>query len=131
MCAACGIADHISISSFSTGASASAAVAAAPSAPSAGAKPPGAKFAALRHPDCRFYLFGTMLSMMADNVEHVITYWMLFQRFHSPALAGFAVISHWAPSLFLSVYFGGLADRKDCRKVIQTAQVMYMAVSAA
>src|ERR1700750_2604243 len=90
-----------------------------------------AKFAALKHPDCRFYLFGTMLSMMADNVEHVITYWMLFQKFHSPALAGFAVISHWAPSLFLSVYFGGLADRKDCRKVIQTAQVMYMAVSAA
>ena len=89
------------------------------------------KFAALRHPDCRFYLFGTMLSMMADNVEHVITYWVLFQKFHSPALAGFAVISHWVPSLVLSVYFGGLADRKDCRKVIQAAQVMYMGVSAA
>src|SRR4051794_14498437 len=134
MCAACGIADHISSASFSAGAAASAAVAAAPSAPSvgpgSGAKPAGAKFAALRHPDCRFYLFGTMLSMMADNVEHVITYWMLFQKFHSPALAGFAVISHWAPSLFLSVYFGGLADRKDCRKVIQAAQIMYMAVSA-
>jgi MFS family permease len=92
--------------------------------------PQATKFAALRHPACRFYLFGTMLSMMADNVEHVITYWMLFQKFHSPALAGFAVISHWAPSLFLSVYFGGLADRRDCRKVIQAAQIMYMAVSA-
>ena len=60
-----------------------------------------------------------MLSMMADNIEHVITYWVLFQKFHSPALAGFAVISHWVPSLFFSVYFGSLADRYDCRKVIQ------------
>src|SRR5215213_1217620 len=93
-------------------------------------QPTATKFAALRHRDCRFYLIGTMLSMMADNVEHVITYWVLFQVFHSPALAGFAVISHWAPSLFLSVYFGSLADRHDCRKVIQLAQVMYMAVSA-
>ncbi len=73
---------------------------------------------------------GTMLSMMADNVEHVITYWVLFQTFHSPALAGFAVISHWVPFLLFSVYFGSLADRHDCRKVIQAAQVMYMAVSA-
>jgi hypothetical protein len=33
-----------------------------------------------------------MTSMMGDNVEHVITYWMVYQQFHSPALAGFAVI---------------------------------------
>ncbi|MGE3268465.1 MAG: MFS transporter [Chloroflexota bacterium] len=93
-------------------------------------RPPAAKFAALRHPDCRMYLLGTMLSMMADNIEHVISYWVLYQKFHSPALAGFAVISHWVPSLLFSVYFGSLADRKDCRKVIQAAQVMYMGVSA-
>jgi MFS family permease len=135
MCAACGIADHIPSAAVASSTAASAAVAAAPPGPgvgqSAGAKSSGAKFAALRHPDCRFYLFGTMLSMMADNIEHVITYWVLFQKFHSPALAGFAVISHWVPSLVLSVYFGSLADRRDCRKVIQAAQLMYMGVSAA
>jgi MFS family permease len=123
MCAACGVADHIP--------SVAAASAVAASAVSTFSKESGAKFAALRHPDCRFYLFGTMLSMMADNIEHVITYWVLFQKFHSPALAGFAVISHWVPSLVFSVYFGGLADRRDCRKVIQAAQIMYMGVSAA
>ena len=69
--------------------------------------------------------------MMADSIEHVISYWMLFQKFQSPVLAGFAVISHWTPFLLLSVYFGGLADRYDCRKLIQIAQVMYMAVSVA
>ena len=72
-----------------------------------------------------------MLAMMADNIEHVISYWLLFQKFHSPVLAGFADISHWTPFLLLSVYFGGIADRYDCRKVIQLAQIMYMAVSVA
>jgi hypothetical protein len=53
------------------------------------------RFAALRNTDCRPYLVGAALAMMADNVEHVITYWVLWQKFHSPALAGFPVISHW------------------------------------
>jgi MFS family permease len=88
-------------------------------------------FAALHHRDFRFYFVGTMLAMMADNIEHVISYWLLYQKFHSPVLAGFAVISHWTPFLFFSVYFGGLADRHDCRKIIQLAQIMYMGVSAA
>ncbi len=89
-----------------------------------------AKFAALRNKDCRPYLFGAALAMMADNVEHVITYWVLWNKFHSPALAGFEVISHWVPFLLFSVYFGGLADRYDCRRVIQAAQVLFMLVSA-
>ena len=89
-----------------------------------------AKFAALRNRDCRPYLFGAALAMMADNVEHVITYWVLWQKFHSPALAGFEVISHWVPFLLFSVYFGSLADRYDCRRLIQAAQALFMLVSA-
>lgn len=88
-------------------------------------------FAALQHRHFRGFFISTMLAMMADNIEHVISYWVLFQKFQSPVLAGFAVISHWTPFLFLSVYFGGLADRHDCRRLIQIAQVMYMFVSAA
>ena len=91
---------------------------------------PPAKFAALRNRDCRPYLFGAALAMMADNVEHVITYWVLWQKFHSPALAGFEVISHWVPFLLFSVYFGSLADRYDCRRLIQGAQALFMLVSA-
>jgi MFS family permease len=89
------------------------------------------KFAALRNPDCRPYLFGAALAMMADNIEHVITYWVLWQKFHSPALTGFEVISHWVPFLLFSVYFGSLADRMDCRRLIQAAQALFMLVSAA
>ncbi|GAA3288848.1 MFS transporter [Dactylosporangium vinaceum] len=91
--------------------------------------PAARRFAALRNPDCRPYLFGAALSMMADNVEHVITYWVLWQKFHSEALAGFQVISHWVPFLLFSVWFGGLADRYDCRRVIQAAQALFMLVS--
>lgn len=105
MCAACGVPTHVP-------------------------RPPR-RFAALRNKDCRPYLFGTGLAMMADNVEHVITYWVLWEKFRSPALAGFAVISHWLPFLLLSVWFGSLADRYDCRRVIQAAQVLFMGVSAA
>ena len=56
---------------------------------------------------------------------------MLWQTFHSPLLAGFAVISHWLPFLFLSVYFGALADRYDSRRVIQVSQALFMLVSIA
>ena len=37
--------------------------------------------------------------MTAESVEHVISYWVIFETFHSPTLAGFAVISHWVPYL--------------------------------
>jgi MFS family permease len=89
------------------------------------------RFAALRNRDARPYLVVAGLSMMADNVEHVITYWVLWQKFHSPALVGFEVISHWLPYLLLSVWLGSLAQRFDCRRLIQIAQILFMAVSAA
>ena len=88
-------------------------------------------FAALRHPAARMYLGSTMLSMMADNIEHVISYWILYQKFHSPALGGFAVISHWLPFLLFSMWAGALADRFDPRRVIQLGMALYMAVSLA
>ncbi len=67
--------------------------------------------------------------MMADNIEHVISYWVMFQKFHSPALGGFAVLSHWLPFLLFSVPVGGLADRFDPRRIIQTGMAMFIAVS--
>jgi MFS family permease len=87
------------------------------------------RFAALRDRHSRPYLFSAGLSMMGDNIEHVITYWVLWQRFHSPALVGFEVVSHWLPFLVLSVPFGQLAERYDCRRLIQIAQGIFMLVS--
>ena len=75
------------------------------------------------------YFLGTAPAMLADNIEHVISYWVMFQKFHSPALGGFAVISHWAPYLLFSVYSGALADRFDPRRIIQLGMIIFACVS--
>ena len=97
-------------------------------APAAVAAP---KFAALHVSDYRRYFARGLLAMMADNIEHVISYWVMFLKFHSPALGGFAVISHWVPFLLFSVYTGALADRYDCRRLMQIGQALFMLASAA
>src|SRR5688572_29606920 len=86
-------------------------------------------FPALRHPGFRIYFFASALAMMADNVEHVISYWMMYQKFHSPALGGFAVVSHWLPFLLFSVYSGALADRFDPRRIIQLGMLCFIVAS--
>jgi len=91
--------------------------------------PSGTKFGALHHRDYRRYFVLVLLSATADNIEHVISYWVIFQAFHSPTLAGFAVISHWVPFLLFSVYAGALADRFDCRKLIQISQGLFALAS--
>jgi MFS family permease len=70
-----------------------------------------------------------MLAMMADNIEHVISYWVVFQKFHSPALGGFAVLSHWLPYLGFSVSVGALNDRFDSRRIIQAGMGLFITVS--
>ena len=75
------------------------------------------------------FLFTFLMTMMADNVEHVISYWVAFQKFHSAALGGFAVVAHWLPYLLFSVAVGGLNDRIDSRRLIQVGAVMFMGVS--
>ena len=86
-------------------------------------------FAALEVPGFRAFLVTFMLTMMADNVEHVISYWLVFQKFHSAALGGFAVVSHWLPYLLFSVAVGGLNDHFDSRRLIQIGGAMFMCVS--
>lgn len=101
------------------------------SSPAAGASVVPQRFAALRNRYSRPYLITAGLSMLGDNTEHVITYWVLWETFHSPALVGFQVISHWLPFLLFSVSFGSLAERFDCRRVIQAAQALFIFVSLA
>jgi len=90
---------------------------------------PSQSFGALRHPVFRGYFLVAAAAMMADSIEHVISYWIMFQKFQSPALAGFAVISHWLPFLLFSLWSGGLADRYDPRRLIQIGMGFFMAAS--
>ncbi|MDB5866158.1 MAG: transporter [Betaproteobacteria bacterium] len=94
-----------------------------------GGAPRDLSFAALRHPGFRVYFIVSALAMMADSIEHVISYWMMFQKFHSPTLGGFAVVSHWVPFLLFSVYAGALADRFDPRRIIQLGMLCFIVAS--
>jgi MFS family permease len=86
-------------------------------------------FAALRHPGFRAFFTGAILATTADSVEHFISYWMIFQKFHSPALGGFAIFSHWVPFLLFSMWSGALADRYDPRRLMQIGLCMFAAAS--
>jgi hypothetical protein len=97
------------------------------------AEPTGAlrrpAFAALRHRGYGGFVLASAVAMLADNTEHVISYWVLHQKFHSPALGAFAVISHWVPFLLFSAYAGALAGRFNPRRMIQVGMLLFMAVS--
>jgi MFS family permease len=99
------------------------------SAPAIASPAPKRSFAAMRHRGFRAQFSTFVLAMMADNIEHVISYWVVFQKFHSPALAGFAIVSHWLPFLLFSVASGALADRFDPRRVIQTGMALFIIAS--
>jgi MFS family permease len=83
----------------------------------------------MRHPGFRAQFATFAIAMMADNIEHVISYWVMFQKFHSPALAGFAIVSHWLPFLLFSVVAGALSDRFDPRRIIQCGMLLFILVS--
>src|SRR5215510_10275652 len=87
-------------------------------------------FAAMKSAPYRLQFVSFVLAMMADNIEHVISYWVVFQKFHSPALAGFAVLSHWLPFLLFSVAVGGLADRFDPRRIIQCGMLLFIVAAS-
>ncbi len=98
----------------------------------ANAAPPAPRaFGALAVRGYPMFLLTFFMTMMADNVEHVISYWLAFQKFHSAALGGFAVVAHWLPFLLFSVAIGSLNDRVDSRRLIQVGAVTFMFVSLA
>lgn len=72
-----------------------------------------------------------MMAMMADSIEHVITYWIAFQKFHSPALGGFAMLSHWVPYILFATSMGALTDRVDPRRLVQIGMGLFMFCSLA
>jgi MFS family permease len=91
------------------------------------ARPPSA----LSHPGFRVFFFCVAAVMTADFCEHVISYWVMWEKFHSTWLAGFAVISHWLPFLLLSIPSGALGDRFDTRRIIQVGMLVFASVSIA
>src|SRR6185369_5993415 len=86
---------------------------------------------ALTYPGFRIFFIGVACAMTADFIEHVISYWVLYQKFHSTGLACFAVFAHWLPFLFLAIPSGALSDRCDTRRIILLGMLGFMSVSIA
>src|SRR5450830_202582 len=86
-------------------------------------------FEALKIPSFPIFVGTFVLTMMADKVERVISYWVAFQKFQSPIWGGFAVISHWLPFLLFSVGGGALNDRFDARRLIQVGGRLFSLMS--
>lgn len=86
-------------------------------------------FAALRQPGYRNFFVASTCAAAGDSIEHVVSYWVLYQQFQSPTLGGVAVLTHWLPFLFFSVYAGALTDRFAHRRLIQISQGLMMSVS--
>jgi len=95
----------------------------------AAAGPSAARFPALRVPAYRWYWLTSTISMVADNIEHVIGYWLLWELTHSPFWLGYPGISHWAPFILFSPFAGAWADRFDNRKLLQVSQGLYVLCS--
>lgn len=87
------------------------------------------RFPALSVPHFRLYSATALLSMAADNIEHVIGYWVIWQLTQSPFWLGYAVVAHWLPFTLFSFHAGSLADRIDCRRLIHISQGLYIFVS--
>jgi len=89
------------------------------------------RFPALRVPEFRLYWLTSTISMVADNIEHVIGYWLLWELTHSPFWLGYAVFAHWFPFLVSSLHAGAWADRFDNRYLLQITQGLYVFCSGA
>lgn len=87
------------------------------------------RFPALANSHFRLYWISSALAATADNVEHVIGYWVIWQVTHSPFWLGYAVISHWLPFTLFSLHMGSLADRVNSRTLIQCSQLLYVLAS--
>ena len=87
------------------------------------------RFPALTNPHFRLYWISSALAATADNVEHVIGYWVIWQVTHSPFWLGYAVVSHWLPFTLFSLHMGSLADRINSRYLIQFSQLLYVLAS--
>lgn len=86
-------------------------------------------FAALHQRGYRNFFIASTCAATGDSIEHVVSYWVLYQQFQSPTLGGVAVLTHWLPFLFFSVYAGALTDRFAHRRLIQISQGLMMSVS--
>ena len=80
-------------------------------------------FAALRVRNYRLFAGGQVVSLVGTWMQRVAQDWLVLELSHSSPLAlGFAAALQFGPTLLLSLWAGGLADRYDKRRLLFVVQ---------
>jgi MFS family permease len=79
-------------------------------------------YGALRYPDYRRLLAGSVLASIASNVQAVAVGWELYERTRSAAALGLVGLVRFLPVLLLSLPAGQVADRSSRKGLLLTAQ---------
>src|SRR5690606_6961204 len=105
----------------------------APSRPPATLRPPfGARaLSALRHRNFRLFYTGQILSLVGNWMQTTAQGWLVLELTDSEFLLGAVTAAGSLPVLLLTLYAGVVADRRDKRSIILTAQAGALGVALA
>lgn len=80
-------------------------------------------FRSLKNRNFRVYAIGQLISVSGTWMQSVALSWLVYQLTESALALGIVSFASLAPVLLFSYFAGGVADRKDKKKIIQATQV--------
>jgi len=86
-------------------------------------------FQALKFRDFRLFWFGSLVSMMGNQMQTVAVAWQVYEITHSAAALGLIGIVQFLPILLFSLIGGVAADKLDRKKLLIFSQIV-LALSA-
>ncbi|HEX2723921.1 MAG TPA: MFS transporter, partial [Gemmatimonadaceae bacterium] len=86
-------------------------------------------YASLRHRDFRLFLFGRILGVIGWQMLQVALGWELYERTHSAFVLGLVGLVTAIPVVLLALPAGHLADSMDRKRIVITAQIVFIAMS--
>lgn len=88
---------------------------------------PTAAFRSLRTRNYRLYFLGQLVSLAGTWMQEVAQAWLVLRLTDSPLALGLTVTIRFAPTLFLALLGGLLADRVPKRRVLMLTQTVMLA----
>ncbi len=76
----------------------------------------------LKNRSFQFYLYSSIAGTFASGLAYIVMIWMILHFHPSINATLLGMILFWLPSLFLSPYFGALADHHDRKQLIIVAE---------
>ena len=83
---------------------------------------PGSRFRALRHRNFRLFWSGQLVSLIGTWMQSVAQGWLMHRLTDSALMLGLLGFAQFAPSTFLSLWAGVIADRFDKRRLLLITQ---------